>query len=276
MYYFILGEEGDEMKRSFWLIETDHFPIVATALHCGHELRSDLKDNMALDESERLREEDPFTDIFTEIIKNRIVDSHTRFEVDFNRPRDKAVYKYPDDAWGLHIWHTALSKTEMQKSLSSYDLFYKELKTYFTNIIKEYGYVVVLDMHSYNHRRSGPDAPYDDPLLNPDINVGTKTLKNLQKWHHLIDRVVEEMRAYDYLGRHLDVRENVKFYGGYFAQWIHENFYPNACVLSIEFKKFFMDEWSGKADTKQIEEVKKMLKAIIPAIEEELHKMKEK
>jgi len=36
-----------------------------------------------------------------------------------------------------------------------------------------------------------------------------------------------------------------------------------------------MDEWSGKADKKQIEEVKKMLKTIIPAIEEELHKIKE-
>ena len=264
------------MKRSFWLIETDHSPIVATALHCGDELRSDLKDNMALDESERLREEDPFTDIFTQIVKNRIIDSHTRFEVDFNRPRNKAVYRYPDDAWGLHIWHTALSKPEIERSLSFYDLFYKEMETYFSNIIKEYGYVVVLDIHSYNHRRSGPDAPFDDPLLNPEINVGTKTLENPKKWQHLIDRVIEEMRAYDYLGRHLDVRENVKFYGGYFAQWIHEHFYPNACVLSIEFKKFFMDEWSGKADIKQIEEVKKMLKTILPVIEEELHKMKEK
>ena len=101
-------------------------------------------------------------------------------------------------------------------------------------------------------------------------------MENPQKWQHLIDSVIEEMRAYDYLGRHLDVRENVKFYGGYFAQWIHEHFYPNACVLSIEFKKFFMDEWSGKADLKQIEEVKKMLKTILPVIDEELHKMKEK
>ncbi len=264
------------MKRSFWLIETDHSPIVATALHCGHDLRADLKGKMALDESERLREEDPFTDIFTQIIKNRIIDSHTRFEVDFNRPRDKAVYKYPDDAWGLHIWDTALSKSEIKKSLSSYDLFYKEMKTYFSNILKEYGSFVVLDIHSYNHRRVGSRAPYDDPLLNPEINVGTKTLENPKIWHHLIDSVIEQMRDYDFQGRHLDVRENVKFYGGYFAQWIHENFYPNACVLSIEFKKFFMDEWSGKADIKQIEEIKKMLQTIIPVIEEELHKMKEK
>ena len=264
------------MKRSFWLIETDHSPIVATALHSGHTLRSDLKDKMALDELERLREEDPFTNIFTQIVKNRIIDYHTRFEVDFNRPRNKAVYKYPDDAWGLHIWHTALSKPEIERSLSFYDFFYKEMEMYFSNIIKEYGHVVVLDIHSYNHRRSGPDAPYDDPLLNPEINIGTKTLENPQKWQHLIDRVIEEMKEYNYLGRHLDVRENIKFYGGYFAQWIHEHFYPNACVLSIEFKKFFMDEWSGKADMRQIAEVKKMLEAILPVIEEELHKMKEK
>ena len=95
-------------------------------------------------------------------------------------------------------------------------------------------------------------------------------------WHHLIESVIEKMREYDFQGRHLDVRENVKFYGGFFAQWIHENFYPNACVLSIEFKKFFMDEWSGKADIKQIKEIKKMLKTIIPVIEEEIYQMKEK
>ena len=221
-----------------------------------------------------LIEEDPFTDIFTQIVKNRIVDSHTRFEVDFNRPRDKAVYKNPNDAWGLHVWHTPLSKREIKKSLFFYDSFYKEMKKYFENITNEYGNFVVLDIHSYNHRRLGPDAPYDDPLSNPDINIGTKTLENPKKWQHLIDRVVHQMREYDYLGKHLDVRENVKFYGGYFAQWIHENFYPNACVLSIEFKKFFMDEWSGEADTKQIIEIKKMLKTIIPIIEEELKAMR--
>lgn len=264
------------MKRSFWLIETDHSPIVATALHCGHEISAYLRDKIALDEKERLREEDPFTDIFTHIVKSRIIDEHSRFEVDFNRPRDKAVYKSPDDAWGLHIWHTPLSKAEIERSLSYYDNFYQEMETYFQNIIDEYGFVVVLDLHSYNHRREGSNAPFDDPLINPEINIGTKTLENPQKWHHLIDSVIDEMRSYDYMGKHLDVRENVKFYGGYFAQWIHHNFYPNACVLSIEFKKFFMDEWSGKPDLKQIEEIKKVLTAIIPVIYNELLKIKDK
>ena len=36
--------------------------------------------------------------------KNRIIVNRSRFEVDINRPRDKAVYITPEDAWGLHIW----------------------------------------------------------------------------------------------------------------------------------------------------------------------------
>ena len=32
------------------------------------------------------------------------------------------------------------------------------------------------------------------------------------------------MRSYDYFGRRLDVRENVKFFGGQLPRWIHENF----------------------------------------------------
>jgi N-formylglutamate amidohydrolase len=263
------------MKRSFWLIETDHSPIVATALHCGHEISAYLKKNLEIDESDRLREEDPFTDIFTQIVENRVIDLHSRFEIDLNRPRDKAVYRSPEDAWGLHVWHTPLTKSQIDKSLFFYDAFYKDMKAYFSKIIEKYGYVVVLDLHSYNHHRAGSEADYDDPLFNPEINVGTKTLQNPEKWHHLIERVVDEMHQYNYMGRHLDVRENVKFYGGYFAQWIHHNFYPNACVLSIEFQKFFMDEWSGKPDFTQIEEIKKLLSNIIPVIYDELSKIKD-
>ena len=270
-----MEEEGDRMKRSFWLIETDHSPIVATAIHCGHEVSTYLKEKMGLEEKERLREEDPFTDIFTQIVENRIIDSHSRFEVDLNRPRDKAIYKTPEDAWGLQVWHIPLSEDEINKTLAYYDWFYQEMQRYFEKIHEKYGSFVVLDLHAYNHQRKGPNAPYDDPLLNPEVNIGTKTLENPQKWRHLIDSVIEVMHKYDYMGKHLDVRENVKFYGGFFAQWIHQNFYPDACVLSIEFKKFFMDEWSGEPDLKQINEIKNVLRAIIPMIYDELRMLKD-
>ena len=37
-------------------------------------------------------QEDPFTGIWTTVAPTRLIGLHSRFEVDFNRPRDKAVY----------------------------------------------------------------------------------------------------------------------------------------------------------------------------------------
>lgn len=68
----------------------------------------------------------------------------------------------------------------------------------------------------------------------------------------------------------LDVRENVKFFGGHFAKWIYQNFPKKVCVLSIEFKKFFMDEWTGKVDEVQSAAIKSALAATIPGVLSEL------
>jgi N-formylglutamate deformylase len=37
-------------------------PIVGTAIHAGHELRPEVAGCIALSDSQRLREEDPYTD----------------------------------------------------------------------------------------------------------------------------------------------------------------------------------------------------------------------
>ena len=94
---------------------------------------------------------------------------------------------------------------------------------------------MVYDLHSYNHRRKGLGAPPEDPGGNPEINLGTGTMDRLY-WSGLIDRFISDLRHYDFTDRHLDVRENIKFKGGYFPRWIHENFDKKVCCLSIEVK----------------------------------------
>ncbi len=262
------------MQGSFWVVETEFGPVIATAIHAGHSVREEIEPKFAISEEDRLREEDPFTDIFTWDLHSRIIVNHSRFEVDLNRPRDKAVYQKPEDAWGLEVWKTALSEAELAESLRLYDAFYDEMKRYFDRVQEKYGNFVVLDIHAYNHHRQGPDAPFDDPLENPDINVGTRTLKNPEKWRHMIDGTIAYLKVADFLGKVLDVRENVKFGGGYFAEWIHENYAPNACVLSLEFKKFFMDEWTGKGDEVQIRQIRKMVGSLLPLLERELGALK--
>ena len=78
-------------------------PLVAAPVHDGHALHDEVAAIMALSDLGRLREEDPFTGGWTAIAPTRIIGRRSRFEVDLNRPRDKAFYRRPEDAWGLDV-----------------------------------------------------------------------------------------------------------------------------------------------------------------------------
>lgn len=243
-----------------WQLNQGNSPLVATAIHDGHKLRPEVSTIMALADEERLREEDPFTSIWTQVSDNRLISTYSRFEVDLNRPREKAVYIQPEDAWGLHVWKEAPSTAIINQSLANYDAFYAEAHRLFTELERNFGHFIVYDLHSYNHRRNGAEGPPADQESNPEVNVGTGTL-NRERWGTVIDRFIKDLSAFDYLGRQLDVRENIKFRGGQFARWTHENFPESGCVLSIEFKKFFMDEWTGIPEQAQVDAIQQGLQS---------------
>jgi N-formylglutamate deformylase len=249
-------------------------PLLATAIHNGNLISKDLYTRFALNESDQLREEDPYTWIWTGITENSIVAHHSRFEFDLNRPPEKAVYMLPSDAWGLEMWKTKPSASMIAKSLQRYSEIYQNFHVAISELVEKFGGLVVFDLHSYNHRRNGPDAPPEDTAQNPEINVGTGTMDRIY-WGSLVDRFLLDLRSYDFLDRHLDVRENVKFKGGYFSKWIHEHFNGSVCCLSIEVKKFFMDEWTGIPDHSMIHVIGKALKSTVPGVLEELAKRKQ-
>ncbi len=246
----------------YYSIKRGETPLIATAIHSGHNVRPNISQLYNLTEDERLREEDPFTDQWATIADNQIIGHNSRFELDLNRSRDKAIYRKPEDAWGLNVWKEELTDELAKESLMHYDEFYADVKQFLTEIQKQYGCFIVYDLHSYNHKRDGADGPEADPQQNPEVNIGTGNM-NRQKWAPVVDAFTQSLQGYNYTGRQLDVRENVKFKGGHFMRWIHDNFGDNACVLSIEFKKFFMDEWTGQPDNAQIQEIKKALQHTI-------------
>lgn len=252
------------------LVEGDG-QILAAAIHNGHELREEVADVMALDDGARFREEDPYTGTWTTIAANRITVYRSRFEVDLNRPREKAVYRKPEDAWGLAVWKKPLSKALIARSIALYDGFYARLHRLCSALEKEYGSFVVLDLHSYNHCRQGPQGAPADPGGNPEVNIGTGTMHR-ERWASLVDRFIRDLGEFDFLGRHLDVRENVKFRGGQLSRYIHDHFPNSGCALAIEFKKFFMDEWTGTVDGEQLREIREALRSTVPGILEELKK----
>jgi hypothetical protein len=253
-----------------WVLQRGDGPLVATAIHDGGFVRPEVLALMALPEPGRLREEDPFTARWTEVAPTRVVGLRSRFEVDLNRPRERAVYRTPADAWGLRVWKTELPDDVVDRSLAEYDAFYAMLHELYADLAARHGAFVVFDLHTYNHRRAGPDGPEADPAGNPQVNVGTGCMADRRRWAHLVDRFMDDLRAFDFPGGPLDVRENVKFAGGHHAAWAHATFPDEACVLAIEFKKFFMDEWTGVPDEGLVAAIGDALRATVPGVLEEL------
>lgn len=248
-------------------------PLVTAAIHDGHKLSHDLAQNSALTEAERLREEDPHTGVWAMISENHIIGQRSRFEFDLNRSPEKAIYVVPADAWGLNLWKKEPSEQSIANTLERYTAIYQRIHKGLSSLIEKQGKIVILDLHSYNHRRGGPDAEYDDAQLNPEINVGTGTMDRVY-WASVVDRFMDELGSIDFRGKRFDVRENIKFKGGFFPTWVHRNFKDSACCISVEMKKFFMDEWTGKPDWEAIEAIKNALSATIPGLIEEITKKK--
>jgi N-formylglutamate amidohydrolase len=228
---------------------------------------------MRLDDRQRLYEEDPYTAAWTRIAPTRIVARRSRFELDLNRPRDKAVYITPADAWGLHVWKCEPAAEMVNRSLQAYDDFYDHLRHLLQRLVEDHGQVVLFDIHSYNHVRGGAGGTAAEPLENPEINLGTGTMRRAI-WAPVVDCWLAAVRSYDYFDRHLDVRENVKFVGGQLPKWVHENFPNSVCALAIEVKKFFMDEWTGQLDEKQHQAIGDALSQAAAAVSDELEKIK--
>jgi N-formylglutamate deformylase len=223
-------------------------PVVATAIHDGHAIRPDLVPLLALDDAARFREEDPLTGVFTEVGDTRITVPTSRFEVDLNRPREAAVYARPEDCWGLHVWNGPLPEAAIGRSLARWDRFYAMVATLVDGLLERWDAVLLVDLHSYNHRRDGADAAPAPQDGNPDIELGLTTADRA-RWGDACARFADALRSVPVAGRTLDVRANVRFpTGGHFPEWAFARWGDRVCTISPEYKKIFMDEWTGRVD----------------------------
>ncbi|MBU0677402.1 MAG: N-formylglutamate amidohydrolase, partial [Verrucomicrobia bacterium] len=132
------------MTDTIYSLVTGEGPLVAAAIHDGHAVRSEVSDLLLISDEDRLREEDPFTAAWADIAPTRIIGTRSRFEVDLNRAREKAVYVLPEDAWGLDVWKDTPSDALIDRSLAEYDLFYSQLRNLFASLEAKHGRFVVL------------------------------------------------------------------------------------------------------------------------------------
>ncbi|PXA99087.1 N-formylglutamate amidohydrolase [Nostoc sp. 3335mG] len=260
-------------QLALWSVERAHSPLIGTAIHDGHLVWPWLVKKMALDSAGRLREEDPFTAQTTLDVPNRITVHRSRFEVDLNRGRDLAVYLKPEQAWGLEVWRELPSQAEVEAVLDQHAGYYSMLHQVLSDMARAHGRFVLLDMHSYNHRRGGSNAQPTPQADAPDINIGTSSMDR-SYWAPVVDALIDCLRKQTFLGRPLDVRENVAFQGkGEQTRFVHEHFHRQGCAIAIEFKKIFMDEWTGRPDWDALADLRTAVTACLPVLEAALDAM---
>ena len=234
--------------------------LVATAIHNGHDLRPEVAEAMVLDEATRLREEDPHTAAIGGSTPARVVVHRSRFEVDLNRLLEDAVYRTPEDCWGLEVWRTdPLPDDIVRRSQQEYASFYSALGDRLDEVARR-GPFVVYDVHSYNHRRDGADAAPEPVEDNPEVNLGTGSVDR-KIFQGVIDAFTGSLSTQRTDGGLIDVRENVKFEGRALAWWVHERYAGRGVVLALEFKKTFMDEWTGEVDEVRVRQLQQALAA---------------
>jgi hypothetical protein len=252
----------------WWTMERGASPVVGTAIHAGHTLPPGFETAMAITDEARLREEDPYTEVFIRDLPNRIVVHHSRFAVDLNRGRDVAIYLKPEQSWSVQVFSRPPPADLVRQALLMHDRYYDDLRTFLRQLEQRFGRFVVLDVHSYNHRREGPDAPPASADLMPQVNIGTFSMDR-QRWAHVVDPFIEHLRAFEFRGQRLDVRENVAFQGrGEQTRFIHHAFPATGCAIAIEFKKVFMDEWTGVADPQALDALRAIVRSTLPLLED--------
>ena len=253
-------------ESDLWSVDRADSPLIGTAIHNGHSVRGDLVGLMALDEAGRLREEDPFTEFTIRDVPNRIVFHRSRFEIDLNRNREGAVYLKPEQAWNLDVWAQTPSDELVAASLRVHDAYYAMLAQTLSAIEAEFGSFVLLDMHSYNHRRNGPDAEPTSVVDAPIINIGTSSMDR-NRWSDVLDPFLDSLRSFQFRGQGMDVRENVAFQGkGEQTRFVHQNFPLSGCAIAVEFKKVFMDEWTGEPDREALVALRRMIAESLPVL----------
>ena len=269
----------DEKNSTFpttgpaWNLIESGGPVCATAIHAGHVVRPDLQNHLAIDPEDRRREEDPLTDYFLNLADNVVRVNRSRFECDMNRPRDGCISDDPDDTFGLTIWNGSLPDEKKEQSRKLHDDFYDDMRGMMDRLLERHKRILVLDLHSYNHMRDGPDAAPAPASDNPDIDIGATTLDK-SVFSDLLSALMIGLGRVPVRGRKPEVGENIRYPdGGNFPEWLHETYPERACVITLEYKKMFMDEWTGTLDIGAAQDLRTGLMYALGQAREQLEKL---
>jgi hypothetical protein len=215
----------------------------AVVMHTGSRIRPELMEAMVVEQEDRFREEDPYADVFVRDLPIRIIARDSRFEYDLNRVRRMCIYPYGEKKFGMDVWKRELEEQEKAPALYKHQEFHNLVDLVMKFLLKKMRFVVVFDMHTYCYQRNSKPEWYEDP--NPEINLGTRAV-NRKLFGEVIHTFMNNLKGQTINNHIVRVEENRVFKGGYLSRRLSRKWHDEVLVMAIEYKKIFMNEWSGE------------------------------
>jgi len=212
-------------------------------MHTGSRIRPELMDAMLVKRENRFREEDPYADVFIREMPIRIIARDSRFEYDLNRENETCIYPYGDLKYGMDIWKRPLTADEKGPAILKHQEFHDLIDLLIHMLMKKNRHALIFDMHTYCYQRDGKRIWHEDP--NPEINIGSKAV-NREIFGKAINTFMESLSGQTIDGHPVRIVENEVFMGGYLSRKLSKTWFKNVLVLAVEYKKIFMNEWTGE------------------------------
>ena len=228
-------------SAEFQILKPD--PVLGVALHTGSRIRPEVEELLAIGEEDRFREEDPYTEYFLKDFPVKLIARDSRFEYDLNWEIEKTVYEADRQKWGMKVWKVSPGKELLERTYEKYREFHALMDLILGFLLTRFPQLFLFDMHSYCYQRESKASWWEDPR--PEINLGTRSV-NREHFRAQIDTFLSGVSGMELDGYPLRVGENEVFPGGYLTRKYAQMFNREVLVLAIEYKKIFMDEWSGE------------------------------
>ena len=166
----------------WWTVQRGPGPIVATAIHDGHELRPEVADVIRLSREQRLREEDPFTGQAILDVPTHVIAHRSRFEFDLNRGSDEAVYLTSEQSWGLDLWSEPPPPGLVERSLAIHAAYYAMLGQFLETVAARIGQSLHVLQVAFLLKNGGSFEPayslgYDTPPV-VTLSDDSRTMRN--------------------------------------------------------------------------------------------------
>jgi N-formylglutamate amidohydrolase len=219
----------------------DAFNIFLITVHSGTWMPENIqKKQLVGAETRRLEEDIDVHRLYGRLVLEKsgiwMDNKLSRFAIDYNREKEKAIYDNYSEEWLEKLWKEPLSKSQKNWLLAGYNEFYFTLG----NLVDTYKFNIIFDAHTMKNADGRPDMSFGTEYVPVFYMPIVKSIK---------DRL--EKLGYN------SVAMNAPFKGGNILKYLSKRF-PHVFILSMEVnKRLYMSDDRKIVNEEKIEEISK-------------------